>query len=265
MSSLADYGAQPLKLMPQTYYNKLKGGIDGITQFVEKLTGHSKAELKTTIEQKLTIRTIKQLEAMAAILFRVRKVETGDRSRRWSKVGEFRRHCNKLPSIPMIGMEISLGLLKRATDASKVTGVNNPDQGDVASTNGMMTQYQATNLIAETKYAEKRRKKQFHYLSNDPRFKRMRLSANLDHSPVRHDAKYISSSNRIKCPQRACILCGRGVVYSCPTCLVPVCVVGTPGSHHRTTSCNVKLHRSMRLPEYVPALRYHTEPTESAD
>ena len=240
----------------QTYYNKLKGGIDGLTQFLAALAPTCKMELPNTIEQKLTLRTFKQLTAIAGICHRICKVQENIHTNNWVGTNQFRSRCNNVGSIPDVTWELSLDLLQYSDKLGKEQVAATPLDSERTEYDGTNIQEDEAERLTES-LQNKKRKTVHDWFNKKQEYKRMRQTTSLEHNSRRYFLKTLSSGIK-KRPQRACIICSFAITTYCETCNVPLCYFVRNESNSRSTSCASKFHNCDRLPTFLRTPDYHS-------
>lgn len=240
-----------IKCAAQVLYNILKGGLDGSTQYVQKLTAQAKKEIPTNLEQKLVIRTLKQLVVNAFVLSRTIKAlrAQGDDNRSFYA---FRRQCENLRTpIYSFAEQLAVGLLERAGEIAQT-----PAQADQAPQAAPSPSYAPISQAEAdaTRSGLARKRKRLLEQANEPNgsLKRLRLNKHksLPHTAVRIGNVVVKSgklAGRTTNKQLQCVVCRRDTSYKCGTCGVPLHALTGSGAHGNARSCWHKWHNNQRI------------------
>ena len=234
-------------------YNILKGGVDGLTQFITAIAIKAKQDVKMTVEQKLVIRLLRTLSVNAGILHRILSV-LNDPSFEFTDLASFRRHCNEVEAIPKYVYNLSLELLRNVELEEKRMGFK---RGAAAMVESMNTATMTTTSNAVQKmqalsgkafdFMTTRKPREDVARAFDAKFKTLRLDKTLQHEPKLKDVRVVkkgADAGRTKFNYSNCILCKRKSRYYCGTCFTPLC---NSLQDLREKTCFHKFHNCTRL------------------
>jgi hypothetical protein len=239
-----------VKCAAQVLYNKLKGGIDGSTQYVRALTSLAKPEIQTNMEQKLVLRTLKQITVNAGLLFRIRKVQADPTLRNWTAITDFRRHVNAQESIPAFAHELSLELLEYAGTLTNVV----EEEAIVAGPGGNMPPptLSAEEIADALKSLRKKRNLAIPQL-NTGVHKQMRLMLHHQHNKaVRIGTKVVKTGQNTgkRVPlQKRCVMCSGQSSFKCALCGVVLHYTSCNGANNASRTCADRFHTNSVLQE----------------
>jgi hypothetical protein len=250
------------KSLVQVFYNKMKGGIDGNTQYVKAISGHAKREFALNLETKIILRSVKHLVVNTAIAHRIIGMELHSRpvdgAAAWIKQKVSRGD-------PMVkkALQLSCELADHAFRLQKnpqldILGDDDPAEGHAeryatVSSEDLLT-YRQHKILKDKLSVEKQRE----WYSQDDLARKIRF--NFKSEPAEHMLK-VNNRKCKECPanssscdhkltplQRCCIMCADGTPAKiCSRCEVPLCSKPRAYDRRGTASCHVRFHELQTL------------------
>lgn len=236
------YPVYIFKSWAQVMYNKMKGGIDGSTQYVEELSRSSSSLSK--LSTKLNLRALKHMVINSFIMWRIGQVETSNS--KWETVFQFRNYVNThTEPLKAFAHHLVAEILEsakenfdnhrvigpsQAVNASPIIDMSSP----VAVSKEDRMAFFKENKLKENSRGQKRRKS-----FNTPEGKRIRLTGAHSSVPIQN--------KDMKIMQATCAICNvASATQKCSTCQVPLHVSPacgiTPG-----LSCSDRWHSIQTL------------------
>jgi len=245
------YPVRLFKCLIQVFYNKMKGGIDGSTQYVKAISGHRKKEVPQSQELIIILRAIKHIFVNTVIALRILGTDVQNEP----SLQTLRTRLGNTESMNDMTLKICMQLLsaaKRSRDTCSTSFPSNQAENDAnqdSPTQLSEHEVQGIQSAIETLLKKRNRVETVQEKFNTlPTWKRLRLSQRHGHS--KHDLERIPKSGT-GYPQQICAACSRDTSYYCKTCKVPLHLdidvnakerVGTAGCFSRWhNNENVKL------------------------
>jgi hypothetical protein len=238
------YPVRIIKAYMQVYYNKLKGGIDGNTWYVNAISGKVKQEFKLSVELRVALRAIKHIVVNTAIVTRI--IAHAD-APQWTTIAQYRARVNRLcPSISSFTFQLSKDLAKKALEVRV-------SKKRTAAAHGEMTDKVVSASPAELKeiqekvkdhYAKKRRRVTLLEDFNHGQLLNVRLDSSLRHCGVKIGTKTIAGG-ATKNLTLTCIVCGKeGAARRCKICGVSLHMTDNKG---QKKDCFYRFHCNKKL------------------
>jgi hypothetical protein len=241
-----------VKSAAQILYNKCKGGLDGSTQYVRTLTGQAKAEIPTEIDQKIAIRTLKQVVVNSAVLWRLQQVKL--KGEVWSTLSQLRQRCNAVEPLNKFALELCVELLTYLSTGN-LDGIQGTT-GDLDDTQGTQNDPESSQLTQVELHRAvetlKRQRGSILAQCNKGIHKRMHLSKNVSHNwralgkktvKTVQDGQETVTSYQI---QKVCVVCGGVATNECTICKVPLHTTRLNGSK-AASPCFSRWHNNQRI------------------
>lgn len=232
------------KSFAQVLYNKLKGGLDGNTQYVNALTAIAKPEFYLNLEQKLVLRAIKHQIVNAALIRRCWSVhfEAERTGKAPYSLHQFRMMSKGDESMSTFTLELGREVLNKSREllAERMRAKHRASTESCGVEDIVNDDLPLTVSVAEVEHVQ-------HVLSQMPRLftkyqffntgigKKVRLSKC---DAAKHTMRQIHGKGG-----RRCIMCKKRATYSCEICGVPLHVTQKNSGGGSTTQQEICVHR----------------------
>lgn len=225
------YPVRLFKCLIQVLYNKMKGGIDGSTQYVKAISGHRKKEVPQSMELILILRAVKHIFVNSAIALRILNTKLDDEA----SLKTLRSRLADSESMNDTTFKLCMQLLCAAS-RSRSNAANLPSENLVEEDSEQQLSETEVRTIQEAikAYTQKKRKIEDMQTSFNvkPAWKRLRRSKNHDHKLARIENTGNTGQLVKKQKQGICAACARHTCFYCTTCLIPL--------HGAMVNCNSK-------------------------
>jgi hypothetical protein len=205
------YPVYIFKSWAQVMYNKMKGGVDGSTQFVEELSRST--SLPSKLSTKLNLRALKHMVINSFIMWRIGKVKTSNS--KWKTVFQFRNYGNvHTEPLKTFAFHLVAEILESAKEKFDNCRLRGPSQE--------MNESPSIDLSSPIAVSKEERKAFFqeNKLQENSRGKKRRLAFNTE------TGKRIRLGGgahlMVSIKQATCAICNVAATNKCSTCEVPL-------------------------------------------